>query len=238
MTSLVPLEIGTEENISGAHNVPRGWPAMVHKNVVHHKRIEISKNSKKKRHCTGNFLFANDAKKGSLASYMNTLPHRQTQKCTLDFVWINVLSGSSIAKQQQQPKKKHVTSGIVARNVLSSTKCVGGSRDKRSLIKTFATWILPCAKGLFQHLYTESSFETIFSPPQDTLPSQVQLRAAKESILVVACWRMIGGFFHCCYLKLPFRGRLQLSLWTMAHSWALAQWNLKLSLAHHALRGP
>jgi len=163
MTSLVPLEIGTEGNISGAHNVPREWRAMVHKNVEHHKRIEISKNRRKKRHCTGDCLFANDAKKGSLASYMNTLPHHQTQKCTLDFVWINVLSCSSIAKQQQQQQQQqHVTSGIVARNVLSSTKCVGGSRDKRSLIKTFATWILPCAEGLFQHLYTESSFETIF----------------------------------------------------------------------------
>jgi hypothetical protein len=86
MTSLVPLEIGTEENISGAHNVPREWRAMVHKNVEHHKSIEISKNSRKTRHCTGNCLFANDTKKGSLASYMNTLPHHQTQKCTLDFV--------------------------------------------------------------------------------------------------------------------------------------------------------
>jgi hypothetical protein len=143
------------------------------------------------------------------------------------------------SNNNKNKKTRHVR--IVGHNVLTSTKCVGGSRDKRSLIKTFATWTLPCAKGLFQHLYW-IFFWNHFSPTAGSYATLPGFRAAKASILVVACWRMIGGFFHGCYLnQSSFSGQFTPepldNVWPLAHSWAMAQWNLKLSLAHNALRG-
>jgi hypothetical protein len=234
MTSLVPLEIGTEGNISGAHNVPRKWRAMVHKNVEHHKRIEISKNRRKKRHCTGNCLCANDAKKGSLASYMNTLPHHQTQKRTLDFVWINVLSCSSIAKQQQQQQKQQNTSRQASWHVTCSA-----AQNALAAQEISDHWSRLLQPGFYHaprdffNIFALNLLLKPFSPPQDTLPCQ-----NCQSEYSCGCMLTHDWFFHCCHLKLPFGGRLRLKVWTMAHSWTMAQWNLKLSLTHNAVRGP
>ncbi len=111
--------------------------------------------------------------------------------------------------------------------MLTSTKCVGGSRDKRSLIKTFATWTLACAKGLFQHLYW-IFFWNHFSPTAGSYATLPGFRAAKASILVVACWRMIGGFFHGCYLnQSSFSGQFtpEPCHWPTVEQWPSEIWS-------------